>query len=61
LVDFALEIVITLSSRGCLITSSTDLLNSGSSSRTKTPLCPREISPGFGKIPPPKGAISEKY
>jgi hypothetical protein len=36
--DLDLETVIVLSSRGCLITSSTDLLNSGNSSRNNTPL-----------------------
>ena len=59
LVDFAREIVITLSSRGCRITSRTVLLNSGSSSRNNTPLCPREISPGCGNVPPPTSATSE--
>ena len=34
-------------------TSKTDLENSGSSSRNKTPLWAREISPGFGILPPP--------
>jgi len=48
----------TLSSRGCLITSRTERLNSGSSSRNRTPLCPRDISPGWGKVPPPTRATS---
>src|SRR5664280_2492009 len=51
-------IVITLSSSGCRITSRTVRLNSGSSSRNSTPLCPRDISPGWGKVPPPTNATS---
>ena len=58
MVDFALEMVITLSSSGCLITSRTVRLNYGSLSRNNTPLCLREISPGCGKVPPPTRAIS---
>lgn len=54
----ALEMVTFLSSIGCLITSSTVLLNSGSSSRNNTPLCAREISPGCGDEPPPTSATS---
>ena len=34
-------------------TSNTPLLNSGNSSKNKTPLCARLISPGWGKLPPP--------
>jgi hypothetical protein len=44
---------------GCRITSSTVLLNSGNSSRKRTPLWPREISPGCGKVPPPTSATSD--
>nr|DAL06059.1 MAG TPA: hypothetical protein [Caudoviricetes sp.] len=29
------------------------LLNSGSSSKNRTPLCAKLISPGFGILPPP--------
>ena len=43
---FEREMVMILSSSGCLITSSADLLNSGSSSQKSTPLCAKEISPG---------------
>ena len=49
----ALDTMIVLSSSGCRITSRTDLLNSGSSSRNKTPLCANEISPGCGIVPSP--------
>jgi site-specific DNA recombinase len=45
---FALEIVTLLSSIGWRITSRTALLNSGNSSRKRTPLCASEISPGCG-------------
>jgi hypothetical protein len=47
-VNFALEIVISLSSKGCRITSGTVRLNSGSSSRNKTPLWDKDISHGCG-------------
>ena len=47
-VNLALEIVTSLSSRGCLITSKTVLLNSGNSSKNNTPLCDNDISPGCG-------------
>ena len=56
---FIREIVILLSSNGCRSTSSTFLLNSGSSSRNKIPLCARLISPGWGKLPPPTIATCE--
>ena len=49
----ALEIVTSLSSTGCLKTSSTERGNSGISSKNKTPLCASVISPGFGLEPPP--------
>ena len=49
----ALVIVTTPSSRGWRRVSMADLSNSGSSSRNSTPLCAREISPGFGTAPPP--------
>ena len=55
----ALDIVTTPSSSGCLKTSKTRLLNSGSSSKKRTPLCASEISPGFGLAPPPTRATSE--
>ena len=42
---------------GCRITSSTVRLNSGNSSKNKTPLCANDISPGCG-IPPPTSATS---
>ena len=48
-----------LSSRGCRSTSSTFLLNSGSSSRKSIPLCARLISPGCGLAPPPTIATCE--
>ena len=41
------------------MTSKTERLNSGNSSRNKTPLCAKEISPGCGLDPPPTKAISE--
>lgn len=56
---FTREIVIFRSSRGWRNTSSTFRLNSGSSSRNKTPLCARLISPGCGKLPPPVMAVVE--
>ena len=56
---FAREIVTFLSSMGWRITSSTVLLNSGSSSRNNTPLCANEISPGCGLPPPPTNATSD--
>ena len=52
----ALDITIFLSSMGCLNTSSASLLNSGNSSKNKTPLWAREISPGLGLLPPPAKA-----
>jgi hypothetical protein len=57
-VNLALEIVIILSSSGCIRTSRTVLLNSGSSSRKRTPLCESDISPGCGNVPPPTRATS---
>ena len=48
-----LETDILPSSRGCLRLSSTFLGNSGNSSRNKTPLWARLISPGLGHVPPP--------
>ncbi len=57
--NFALEIVTSLSSKGCRKTSSTFFLNSGNSSKNNTPLCDSEISPGCGYEPPPTKATSE--
>ena len=51
--------VTSLSSRGCLITSKTVRLNSGSSSKNNTPLWDKEISPGWGYCPPPTRATSD--
>jgi len=53
------DMVISPSSMGCLKTSSTFLLNSGSSSRKSIPLWARLISPGVGVVPPPTSAASE--
>ena len=50
---FTLLILIIESSKGPLNTSKVFLLNSGNSSKNKTPLCARLISPGFGILPPP--------
>jgi hypothetical protein len=58
IVYLAREIVIFLSSKGWRNTSSVDLLNSGSSSANKTPLCANDISPGCGVVPPPTRAAS---
>jgi hypothetical protein len=33
-------------------------LNSGNSSRKRTPLCARLTSPGLGNVPPPSKPIS---
>src|SRR5213592_2597486 len=46
------------SSSGCRITSNADLLNSGSSSRKRTPLWATLTSPGFGNVPPPSKPMS---
>jgi len=46
------------SSMGWRITSSTVRLNSGSSSRKRTPLWASEISPGWGWVPPPTSPAS---
>ena len=56
---FNLLIVTILSSSGPLKTSNVFLLNSGSSSKKRTPLCARLISPGFGILPPPIIEIPE--
>ncbi len=55
----ARETVTFPSSTGCLKSSSTRLLNSGSSSRNKTPWWARLISPGLGIRPPPINPASE--
>ena len=54
-----LLIVTTLSSKGPLKTSNVFLLNSGSSSKNNTPLCAKQISPGFGILPPPTRDIGD--
>jgi len=46
------------SSTGWRITSKVERLNSGSSSRNRTPLCAILTSPGLGKVPPPNNPIS---
>lgn len=51
--------VTSRSSKGWRITSKTERLNSGSSSKNKTPLWAKEISPGWGYCPPPTKATSE--
>ena len=58
-VYLAREMVIFRSSSGWRKTSSVDLLNSGSSSRKRTPLWARLISPGCGLVPPPTSATCE--
>ena len=47
------------SSSGWRSTSRTCFLNSGSSSRNRTPLWARETSPGLGVVPPPMRPMSE--
>ena len=47
------------SSKGPLNTSNVFLLNSGSSSKNRTPLWARLISPGFGILPPPTKEAEE--
>ena len=59
MVYLAREMVILRSSSGCRSTSRVVLLNSGNSSANKTPLCAKEISPGWGVAPPPTRATSE--
>ncbi len=49
----AREMVTWPSSSGWRSTSRLRRLNSGSSSRNRTPLCARLISPGVGVLPPP--------
>src|SRR5437763_1058151 len=49
----AREMVTLPSSNGCRSTSRLRRLNSGSSSRKRTPWCARLISPGAGVLPPP--------
>ena len=58
-VALTLEMVTVPSSRGCRITSRTSRLNSGNSSRKRTPLCESDYSPGFGTEPPPDNPIGE--
>lgn len=55
----AREMDITRSSKGCLRTSNTVLLYSGNSSKNKTPLWAKDISPGCGTDPPHTRATSE--
>ena len=58
-VYLALATVMTRSSIGWRSTSSTCLGNSGNSSRKRTPLWAREISPGMGFVPPPTRATGD--
>jgi len=58
MLTFAREMVTRRSSIGWRITSSTERLNSGSSSKKSTPLWASEISPGMGFEPPPTSATS---
>ena len=44
---------------GCLKTSIVFVLNSASSSKNNTPLCAKDISPGFGTLPPPDNACGD--
>ena len=55
----AREMVTWPSSMGCRRTSRTFFLNSGSSSRKRTPLWARLTSPGLGFCPPPIRPASE--
>ena len=56
---WARDIFISRFSRGSLSASMVFLLNSGNSSKNKTPLWAREISPGLGmECPPPISATS---
>ena len=57
--DFAREIVMKPSSSGWRSTSRTWRGNSVISSRKRTPLCARVISPGFRLAPPPVIAIRD--
>ena len=56
---FTLAILTVLFSIGCLKTSIVFVFNSASSSRKSTPLCAKDISPGFGTLPPPDNACGE--
>src|ERR1039458_8908742 len=58
MVPAAREMVTRPSSSGWRMVSSTLRLNSGSSSRNKTPLCASEISPGVGLMLPPSRPAS---
>ena len=51
--EYNLDIDTFLSSSGPLNTSNVALLNSGNSSKNRTPLCAKLISPGIGFLPPP--------
>ena len=55
----AREMVTTPSSRGWRSTSRVERLNSGSSSRKRTPWWARLTSPGRGVVPPPMSPASE--
>jgi len=55
----ALEIVTKPSSKGCLKASRAVRLNSGISSKKRTPLWARLTSPGFTFVPPPIREASE--
>ncbi len=58
-VNCARLMVMAPSSSGWRRTSSAPRLNSGSSSRKRTPWCAIEISPGCGGAPPPHNPASE--
>ena len=58
IVPAAREIVTHPSSKGWRRVSKTPRLNSGSSSRNKTPWCASEISPGVGLMLPPSKPAS---
>lgn len=59
LVCAARLIVTRASSSGCRSDSKLRRLNSGSSSKKRTPWCESEISPGCGTVPPPTIPASE--
>ena len=58
IVPAAREMVTRPSSSGWRMVSSTLRLNSGNSSRNKTPWCASEISPGVGLMLPPSNPAS---
>ena len=56
---FTRETVTVPSSKGWRKLSKTSRLNSGNSSKIKTPRCDKVISPGLGTLPPPTKAAAE--